>query len=70
MRRSSSSPRCLLVSLAGLGLAALLPLTTSLSGQSQPAANMLDIVKNVVPSFFVPQNSISDASTFVRPPSG
>lgn len=37
--------------------------------QSQPAANMLDIVKNVVPSFFVPQNAISDASTFVRPPS-
>lgn len=37
--------------------------------QSQPAANMLDIVRNVVPSFFVPQNTISDASTFVRPPS-
>ena len=37
--------------------------------QSQPAANMLDQVKNVVPSFFVGQNSISDASTFVRAPS-
>ena len=37
--------------------------------QSQPAANMLDVVKNIVPSFFVPQNAISDASTFVRPPS-
>ena len=37
--------------------------------QSQPAANMLDIVRNIVPSFFVPQNTISDASTFVRPPS-
>lgn len=37
--------------------------------QAQPAANMLDVVRNVVPSFFVPQNTISDASTFVRPPS-
>lgn len=37
--------------------------------QNQPAANMLDQVKNVVPSFFVGQNSISDASTFVRAPS-
>lgn len=37
--------------------------------KTQPAANMLDIVRNVVPSFFVPQNTISDASTFVRPPS-
>ncbi|TNE34388.1 MAG: TonB-dependent receptor, partial [Alphaproteobacteria bacterium] len=37
--------------------------------QQQPAANMLDVVKNVVPSFFVPQNTISDASTFVRAPS-
>ena len=36
---------------------------------TQPAANMLDVVKNLVPSFFVPQNTISDASTFVRPPS-
>jgi iron complex outermembrane receptor protein len=36
---------------------------------SQPAANMLDVVKNVVPSFFVPQNTISDASSFVRSPS-
>ncbi|HEU0045224.1 TonB-dependent receptor plug domain-containing protein [Sphingomonas sp.] len=37
--------------------------------QAQPAANMLDIVRNLVPSFFIPQNTISDASTFVRPPS-
>jgi iron complex outermembrane recepter protein len=36
---------------------------------SQPAADMLDVVKNIVPSFFVPQNTISDASTFVRAPS-
>lgn len=36
---------------------------------SQPAANMLDAVRNLVPSFFVPQNTISDASTFVRAPS-
>jgi iron complex outermembrane receptor protein len=36
---------------------------------TQPAANMLDVVKNLVPSFFVPQNTISDASTFVRAPS-
>ncbi len=36
---------------------------------SQSASNMLDAVKNVVPSFYVGQNSISDASTFVRSPS-
>ena len=36
---------------------------------SQPAGNMLDAVKNLVPSFYVGQNSISDASTFVRAPS-
>lgn len=35
----------------------------------QPAANLLDVVRNLVPSFYVPQNSISDASTFVRAPS-
>ncbi len=35
----------------------------------QPAVDMLDIVRNLVPSFFVPQNTISDASTFVRAPS-
>ena len=33
---------------------------------AQPTANMIDTVKNIVPSFFVGQNSISDASTFVR----
>lgn len=37
--------------------------------QNQPSADMLDTVKNVVPSFFVGQNTISDASTFVRAPS-
>ena len=36
---------------------------------SQPSANMLDVVRNLVPSFYVPQNTISDASTFVRAPS-
>ncbi|MEI9849651.1 MAG: TonB-dependent receptor [Sphingomonas sp.] len=36
---------------------------------TQPAANMMDAVKNIVPSFYVGQNSISDASTFVRSPS-
>ena len=36
---------------------------------AQPAGNMLDAVKNIIPSFFVGQNSISDASTFVRAPS-
>ncbi len=35
----------------------------------QPAANMIDQLKNIVPSFFAGQNSISDASTFVRSPS-
>jgi iron complex outermembrane recepter protein len=37
--------------------------------KAQPASNMLDVVKNLVPSFFVAQNTISDASTFVRSPS-
>ena len=36
---------------------------------SQPSGNLLDTMSNLVPSFFVPQNSISDASTFVRAPS-
>jgi iron complex outermembrane receptor protein len=36
---------------------------------TQPAANMIDAVKNLVPSFYAGQNSISDASTFVRSPS-
>ena len=36
---------------------------------SQPTANLLDAIKNIVPSFFVSQNTISDASTFVRSPS-
>ncbi len=36
---------------------------------AQSSSNMLDQVKNLVPSFFVGQNSISDASTFVRAPS-
>jgi iron complex outermembrane recepter protein len=37
--------------------------------KNQPTANLLDTVKNIVPSFYVPSNSISDASTFVRAPS-
>ena len=36
---------------------------------TQPTANLLDTVKNLVPSFYVPQNTISDASSFVRAPS-
>jgi iron complex outermembrane receptor protein len=36
---------------------------------NQPTANLLDTVKNIVPSFYVPQNTISDASSFVRAPS-
>ena len=35
----------------------------------QPQANLLDVLRNLVPSFYVPQNTISDASTFVRAPS-
>jgi len=42
---------------------------TSAELRAQPAANMLDQVKNVVPSFFVGQNTISDASSLVRAPS-
>jgi len=37
--------------------------------QAQPTANMLDTIKNIVPSFFVGQNTIADASSFVRSPS-
>lgn len=37
--------------------------------KTQPAADMLEVLKNIVPSFNVPQNAISDASTFVRSPS-
>jgi iron complex outermembrane receptor protein len=37
--------------------------------RAQPAANMLDEIKNLVPSFFVGQNTISDASSLVRAPS-
>ena len=36
---------------------------------AQPTANLLDTVKNIVPSFYVGQNTISDASSFVRAPS-
>ena len=36
---------------------------------SQPASNVLDIVRALVPSFYVGQNTIADASTFVRAPS-
>jgi iron complex outermembrane receptor protein len=37
--------------------------------RTQPAADLLDVVRNLVPSFYVGQNTISDASTFVRAPS-
>jgi iron complex outermembrane receptor protein len=37
--------------------------------RTQPAANLMDQIKNVVPSFFVGQNTISDASSLVRAPS-
>ena len=33
---------------------------------SQPTGNMLDTLSNLVPSFIVGQNSISDASSLVR----
>ena len=36
---------------------------------TQPASNVLDIVRALVPSFYVGQNAIADASTFVRAPS-
>ena len=36
---------------------------------TQASSNLLDIVKNVVPSLYVASNSIADASTFVRSPS-
>ena len=36
---------------------------------TQASSNLLDVIKNVVPSIFVAQNSISDASTFVHSPS-
>jgi iron complex outermembrane receptor protein len=36
---------------------------------AQPSANMMDALKNIIPSFYVGQNTISDASTFVRSPS-
>ncbi|WP_310476227.1 TonB-dependent receptor domain-containing protein, partial [Sandarakinorhabdus sp.] len=36
---------------------------------TQPASNVLDIIKALVPSLYVGQNAISDASTFVRAPS-
>jgi len=36
---------------------------------TQPSSNMLDALTNLVPSFVVGQNPISDASSFVRSPS-
>ncbi len=42
---------------------------SSVELRAQPAGNMLDQIKNVVPSFFVGQNTISDASSLVRAPS-
>jgi iron complex outermembrane receptor protein len=37
--------------------------------ETQASTNMLDTLSNLVPSFIVGQNSISDASSFVRSPS-
>lgn len=37
--------------------------------ETQATSNLIDTLKNSVPSFFVGQNTISDASTFVRSPS-
>ena len=37
--------------------------------QSQPTGNILDTLKNIIPSFFSSTNSIADASTIVRSPS-
>jgi iron complex outermembrane recepter protein len=34
----------------------------------QPSANVIESIKNIVPSFFVGQNTIADAGTFVRAP--
>lgn len=36
---------------------------------TQASANLVDVIRNLVPSFSVQSNSISDASTFVRSPS-
>jgi iron complex outermembrane recepter protein len=36
---------------------------------TQAASNLLDVVKNIVPSLYVPGNAISDASSFVHSPS-
>lgn len=36
---------------------------------TQASSNLIDVIRNVVPSFTVQSNSISDASTFVRSPS-
>ena len=37
--------------------------------KSSASSNLIDTLKSIVPSFFVGQNTISDASTFVRAPS-
>ncbi len=36
---------------------------------TQSSSNLLDVVKNIVPSLYVPGNAISDASSFVHSPS-
>jgi iron complex outermembrane recepter protein len=36
---------------------------------AQPSSNLLDSLKGIIPSLYVGQNTISDASTFVRAPS-
>ncbi|WP_309611611.1 TonB-dependent receptor plug domain-containing protein, partial [Sphingomonas sp.] len=37
--------------------------------KSQPTGNILDSLKNIIPSFFSSTNSIADASSLVRAPS-
>jgi len=36
---------------------------------TQGASNLIDVIKNVVPSFYAAQNAIADASSFVHSPS-
>ncbi|MBX9883993.1 MAG: TonB-dependent receptor [Novosphingobium sp.] len=36
---------------------------------TQASGNLIDVIRNIIPSFSVQSNSISDASTFVRSPS-
>ncbi len=49
--------------------AAPIDVITGTELQTYPGASMLDTLSNLVPSFIVGQNAISDASSFVRSPS-